>query len=129
MNCKQCGNAEFNEKGTCLRCGAPNMAAATEQVGGWGDLLGAAALIGVCWLGHKLVKTAADSQAATPLDLPPEFQNRRSRLCSEIPGQPAASDMLGLQREMERRQHQAEIGRMLLDHARTMNKIALGMKS
>jgi hypothetical protein len=132
MDCQRCGNGDFNEKGHCTRCGKANAPDRGKEASSFKEILGAATIIGAFWLGGKVLKTAslhcAGSHGGTPLSLPPEFQQNRSRLCTEIPGQPAVSAQLELQREMQRRQHQAEIAKILMDGMRTRNRIMLGLK-
>ena len=129
MNCLKCGK-EIATDSYCADC-AP---AAGQPQDAWGEILGTVALAGAVWLGGKIIagftgSGGASSRTAGPNHLPVEFLENRSRLSSEIPGEPAVSAQLELQKQMQVRQHNAEIGRMLMEHARTMNKITLGLKS
>jgi hypothetical protein len=133
MNCNKCGNTNFDEKGNCVTCARGSSGTgAPPQQDVWGELLGMAAVLGACWLGGKLLKSGLGSPigsvASAPTGLPAEFQQIESRLCTDVPGQPDASQAMRLQREMAQREHNAELGRMWIEHARTMNKINLGFK-
>jgi hypothetical protein len=123
MKCTKCGKS-VDEKGKCPNCAAPS----GEPSAGWGEVVGTIAVIGAVWLGKKILERAAPG--APPVGgLPPEFQETRSRMCFEIPGDPAASAMAGLADEMEKRQHQAQIGKMWVDHARDLSRIWLGLRT
>jgi hypothetical protein len=83
-------------------------------------------------IGRKAAKGRHDSHRMptnSVFELPKDFQQNRSRAASEIPGNPDASRMSALLTEMERQHEGRQIGQMMIDHMKTMNKITLGMKS
>src|SRR5689334_19205309 len=121
MECNRCCTT-LDDKGQCPQCSAAGLDSAG---GGW---VGPALLLGALWVGKKILDRQAGSYipqsaaAASGGQLPEEFRETRSRLGTEIPGQPEASRMAELQRTLEDRQLAMERMRSLLDHARTMNK-------
>jgi hypothetical protein len=131
MNCQKC-NALLGEEGNCTRCSAAQTEVPNQEPDAWSQILGVAAVLGAAWLGKKILKSRgvgeSTFQASGVGALPPEFQEQRSRLCTEIPGQPEVSAMQELHREAQKRQYHTQIGQMWIDHAKTMNKILLGLK-
>jgi hypothetical protein len=84
----------------------------------------AAAHLGLAYLHDKargLGGAHTPGPSAPPLALPPEFSGTPSRLSTYVPGQPAASAALELQRQQVEREEATRMARAAIDTLKRMS--------